>query len=90
MAYSLLSGGSSERDPPSTSGCSSDQSARVKTQKELMKALKELKIRLPAERKPKGRSSTLNALKYALSCVKQVRGESTGTFCFVMQCLSER
>lgn len=74
LAYSLLSA-SSEQDHPSTSGCSSDQSARVQTQKELMRALKELKIRLPAERKTKGRSSTLNALKYALSCVKQVRGE---------------
>ncbi|XP_072543705.1 period circadian protein homolog 1b isoform X2 [Salminus brasiliensis] len=72
LAYSLLST-SSEQDHPSTSGCSSDQSARVQTQKELMRALKELKIRLPAERKTKGRSSTLNALKYALSCVKQVR-----------------
>lgn len=47
----------------------------MKTQKELMKAVKELKIRLPAERKSKGRSSTLNALKYALSCVRQVQGE---------------
>uniref|UniRef100_A0A667ZK82 Period circadian clock 1b n=1 Tax=Myripristis murdjan TaxID=586833 RepID=A0A667ZK82_9TELE len=56
-----------------TSGCSSDQSARVQTQKELMKALRELKIRLPAERKVNGHSSTLDALKYALSCVKQVR-----------------
>lgn len=76
LAYSLLSA-SSERDPPSTSGCSSDQSARVKTQKELMKALRELKIHLPAERKGKGkgRSGTLDALKYALNCVKQVRGE---------------
>ncbi|KAI4881130.1 hypothetical protein NFI96_017873 [Prochilodus magdalenae] len=72
LAYSLLSA-SSEQDHPSTSGCSSDQSARVQTQKELMRALKELKIRLPTERKTKGRSSTLNALKYALSCVKQVR-----------------
>ncbi|XP_066536482.1 period circadian protein homolog 1b [Hoplias malabaricus] len=72
LAYSLLST-SSEQDHPSTSGCSSDQSARVQTQKELMRALKELKIRLPPERKTKGRSSTLNALKYALSCVKQVR-----------------
>uniref|UniRef100_A0A8B9KAR2 Period circadian clock 1b n=1 Tax=Astyanax mexicanus TaxID=7994 RepID=A0A8B9KAR2_ASTMX len=72
LAYSLLSA-SSEQDHPSTSGCSSNQSARVQTQKELMRALKELKIRLPAERKTKGRSSTLNALKYALSCVKQVR-----------------
>ncbi|XP_056156687.1 period circadian protein homolog 1b isoform X2 [Lampris incognitus] len=38
-----------------------------------MKALRELKIRLPAERKGKGHSSTLDALKYALNCVKQVR-----------------
>lgn len=74
LAYSLLSA-SSEQDPPSTSGCSSDQSARVQTQKELMRALNELKIRLPPERKMKGRSSTLNALKYALTCVRQVRGE---------------
>lgn len=38
-----------------------------------MKAIKELKLRLPAERKAKGHFSTLNALKYALQCVKQVR-----------------
>ncbi|XP_035004254.2 period circadian protein homolog 1b isoform X1 [Hippoglossus stenolepis] len=57
----------------STSGCSSDQSARAQTQKELMKAIKELKLRLPSERKSKGHSSTLNALKYALQCVRQVR-----------------
>ncbi|XP_053485212.1 period circadian protein homolog 1b [Ictalurus furcatus] len=72
LAYSLLSAGS-EQDPSSTSGCSSEQSARVQTQKELMRAVKELKIRLPAEKKTKGRSSTINALKYALSCVKQVQ-----------------
>uniref|UniRef100_A0A7N6BZR3 PAS domain-containing protein n=1 Tax=Anabas testudineus TaxID=64144 RepID=A0A7N6BZR3_ANATE len=71
LAYSLLST-SSEHDHPSTSGCSSDQSARVQTQKELMKAIKELKLRLPVERKTKGHSSTLNALKYALQCVRQV------------------
>lgn len=40
-----------------------------------MKAIKELKLRLPTERKAKGHTSTLNALKYALQCVKQVRGE---------------
>uniref|UniRef100_A0A8C3AG05 Period circadian clock 1b n=1 Tax=Cyclopterus lumpus TaxID=8103 RepID=A0A8C3AG05_CYCLU len=72
LAYSLLST-SSEHDPPSTSGCSSNQSARVQTQKDLMKAIKELKLRLPSERKAKGHTSTLNALKYALQCVKQVR-----------------
>ncbi|XP_026017876.1 period circadian protein homolog 1b [Astatotilapia calliptera] len=72
LVYSLPSS-SSEHHPLSTSGCSSNQSARVQTQKELMKAIKELKLRLPAERKAKGHFSTLNALKYALQCVKQVR-----------------
>ncbi|KAM5172549.1 period circadian protein homolog 1 isoform 2-T3 [Mantella aurantiaca] len=72
IAYSLLSN-SSEQDNPSTSGCSSEQSAREKNQKELMKALKELKIRLPSEKKLKGKSGTLATLQYALSCVKQVR-----------------
>lgn len=84
LAYSLLST-SSEHDPPSTSGCSSDQSARLQTQKELMKAIKELKLRLPSERKSKGHSSTLSALKYALQCVRQVRGEvSLMCFCFIL------
>ncbi|KAM9111697.1 LOW QUALITY PROTEIN: period circadian protein homolog 1 [Pangshura tecta] len=72
VAYSLLST-SSEQDNPSTSGCSSEQSARVKTQKELMKALKEMKIRLPSEKRGKGQSGTLATLQYALSCVKQVQ-----------------
>uniref|UniRef100_A0A8C0GW74 Period circadian regulator 1 n=1 Tax=Chelonoidis abingdonii TaxID=106734 RepID=A0A8C0GW74_CHEAB len=72
IAYSLLST-SSEQDNPSTSGCSSEQSARVKTQKELMKALKEMKIRLPSEKRGKGQSGTLATLQYALSCVKQVQ-----------------
>ncbi|XP_038242238.1 period circadian protein homolog 1-like isoform X3 [Dermochelys coriacea] len=72
IAYSLLST-SSEQDNPSSSGCSSEQSARVKTQKELMKALKEMKIRLPSEKRGKGQSGTLATLQYALSCVKQVQ-----------------
>ncbi|XP_062341898.1 period circadian protein homolog 1-like isoform X2 [Osmerus eperlanus] len=72
MAYSLLSC-SSEQDNPSTSGCSSDQPARLQTQRELLKALKELKIRVPADHRGKGRSSTLASLQYALNCVKQVR-----------------
>ncbi|XP_053574259.1 period circadian protein homolog 1 isoform X2 [Bombina bombina] len=72
IAYSLLSA-SSEQDNPSTSGCSSEQSAREKNQKDLMKALKELKIRLPTEKRGKGKSGTLATLQYALSCVKQVR-----------------
>ncbi|KAM4605133.1 period circadian protein homolog 2 isoform 2-T3 [Polymixia lowei] len=69
-AFSLLS---SEQDNPSTSGCSSEESAKAKTQKELIKTLKELKLHLPSEKRNKGnKSTTLNTLKYALRCVKQV------------------
>ncbi|XP_064157924.1 period circadian protein homolog 2-like isoform X2 [Anguilla rostrata] len=71
-AFSLLSA-SSEQDNPSTSGCSSEQSAKAKTQKELRKTLKELKLHLPSEKRNKSKSSTLNTLKYALRCVKQVK-----------------
>uniref|UniRef100_A0A8C7WPA1 Period circadian protein homolog 2 n=1 Tax=Oryzias sinensis TaxID=183150 RepID=A0A8C7WPA1_9TELE len=69
-AFSLVS---SEQDNPSTSGCSSEQSAKAKTQKELFKTLKELKMHLPSEKRNKGKSSTVNTLKYALRCIKQVK-----------------
>lgn len=55
--------------------CSSEQSAKAKTQKELFKTLKELKMHLPSEKRSKGKSSTINTLKYALRCVKQVKGK---------------
>ncbi|XP_051855393.1 period circadian protein homolog 2 isoform X2 [Antechinus flavipes] len=57
---------------PSTSGCS-EQSAKAKTQKELIKTLKELKGHLPPDRKTKGKSSTLATLKYALRSIKQIK-----------------
>uniref|UniRef100_A0A7N6AD86 Period circadian protein homolog 2 n=1 Tax=Anabas testudineus TaxID=64144 RepID=A0A7N6AD86_ANATE len=68
-AFSLLS---SEQDNPSTSGCSSQESAKAKTQKEVIKTLKELKLHLPPEKRHNNKSTTLNTLKYALRCVKQV------------------
>ncbi|KAM8849852.1 period circadian protein homolog 2 isoform 2-T3 [Spinachia spinachia] len=68
-AFSLLS---SEQDNPSTSGCSSQESAKAKNQKEMLKTLKELKLHLPSEKRHNSKSSTLNTLKYALRCVKQV------------------
>uniref|UniRef100_A0A8C2XDN0 Period 2 n=1 Tax=Cyclopterus lumpus TaxID=8103 RepID=A0A8C2XDN0_CYCLU len=52
---------------------SSEQSAKAKTQKELFKTLKELKMHLPSEKRSKGKPSTVNSLKYALRCVKQVK-----------------
>ncbi|XP_072496609.1 period circadian protein homolog 2 isoform X2 [Notamacropus eugenii] len=57
----------------STSGCSSEQSAKAKTQKELIKTLKELKGHLPLDRKTKGKSSMLATLKYALRSIKQIK-----------------
>uniref|UniRef100_A0A673H954 Period circadian protein homolog 2 n=1 Tax=Sinocyclocheilus rhinocerous TaxID=307959 RepID=A0A673H954_9TELE len=69
-AFSLVS---SEQDNPSTSGCSSEQSAKAKSQKELFKTLKELKYHLPHDKRSKGRASTLHTLRYALRCVKQVK-----------------
>ncbi|XP_012772278.3 period circadian protein homolog 2 isoform X3 [Maylandia zebra] len=68
-AFSLLS---SEQDNPSTSGCSSEESAKAKTQKEVIKTLKELKFHLPADKRHNNKSTTLNTLKYALRCVKQM------------------
>ncbi|XP_056322700.1 period circadian protein homolog 1a isoform X3 [Danio aesculapii] len=72
VSFSLLSG-SSERDHSTSQASNSDQPARLQTQRELLKVLRELKIHMPAERRRKGRSSTLASLQYALSCVKQVR-----------------
>uniref|UniRef100_A0A674EHZ0 Period circadian protein homolog 2 n=1 Tax=Salmo trutta TaxID=8032 RepID=A0A674EHZ0_SALTR len=69
-AFSLLS---SEQDNPSTSGCSSEESAKTKTQKELLRTAKQLRHLLPADKRNKGnKSSSLNTLKYALRCIKQV------------------
>uniref|UniRef100_A0A671T185 PAS domain-containing protein n=1 Tax=Sinocyclocheilus anshuiensis TaxID=1608454 RepID=A0A671T185_9TELE len=53
--------------------CSSEQSAKAKTQKELFKTLKELKYHLPHDKRSKGWASTLHTLRYALRCVKQVK-----------------
>lgn len=66
--------------------CSSEQSAKAKTQKELFKTLKELKMHLPSEKKSKGKSSTVNTLKYALRCIKQVKGK-TCLVCIVFICV---
>ncbi|KAL1287606.1 PER2 [Ovibos moschatus] len=57
----------------STSGCSSERSTKADAHRELIKTLKELKVHLPADRKPKGKASTLATLKYALRSVKQVK-----------------
>nr|XP_033814833.1 LOW QUALITY PROTEIN: period circadian protein homolog 2 [Geotrypetes seraphini] len=70
-SFSLMMA-SSEHNP-STSGCSSEQPAKAKNQKELMKTLKELRMLVPPEKRAKGKSNTLATLKYALRCIKQVK-----------------
>ena len=49
--------------------------------KEMIKTLKELKVHLPADKRAKGKASTLLTLKYALRSVKQVKGTSASRIC---------
>ncbi|XP_044147294.1 period circadian protein homolog 2 isoform X2 [Bufo gargarizans] len=58
---------------PSTSGYSSEQPAKAKTQKELMKILKDLRSYLPPEKRLRGKSSTTSSLRHALHCIQQVK-----------------
>uniref|UniRef100_A0A672NJG5 Period circadian protein homolog 2 n=1 Tax=Sinocyclocheilus grahami TaxID=75366 RepID=A0A672NJG5_SINGR len=60
-AFSLVS---SEQDNPSTSGCSSEQTAKAKTQRELFKTLKELKYHLPHDKRIKGQPTTNTIIYY--------------------------
>uniref|UniRef100_A0A672U572 Period circadian protein homolog 2 n=1 Tax=Strigops habroptila TaxID=2489341 RepID=A0A672U572_STRHB len=70
-AFSLMIANSEHNQ--SSSGCSSEQSTKAKTQKELLKTLQELKAHLPSEKRIKGKSSVLTTLKYALKSIKQVK-----------------
>ncbi|XP_056420521.1 period circadian protein homolog 2 isoform X2 [Hyla sarda] len=69
-AFSLMMADSEHN--PSTSGYS-EQPAKAKTQKELIKILKELRSYLPPEKQLKGKSSTMASLRYALHCMQQVK-----------------
>ncbi|PIO34947.1 hypothetical protein AB205_0074590 [Aquarana catesbeiana] len=75
-AFSLMMADSEHN--PSTSGYSSEQPAKAKTQKELMKILKELRSYLPPENKFQGKFSTAASLHYALHCIQQVKGNALG------------
>uniref|UniRef100_A0A8C2UWA7 Period circadian protein homolog 2 n=2 Tax=Chinchilla lanigera TaxID=34839 RepID=A0A8C2UWA7_CHILA len=72
-AFSLMMAEPEPNLSTSGSGCSSKASAKVETHKELIKTLRELKVHLPADKKAKGKASTLATLKYALRSVKQVK-----------------
>ncbi|XP_072818054.1 period circadian protein homolog 2 isoform X2 [Vicugna pacos] len=69
-AFSLMTAKSDHN--ASTSGCS-EQSTKADAHRELIKTLRELKVHLPADKKAKGKASTLATLKHALRSVKQVK-----------------
>ncbi|KAG9337661.1 hypothetical protein JZ751_028298, partial [Albula glossodonta] len=48
-----------------------DEQGRAQTHKEMMRAMREMKRRLPSEKKGHCKARTVEALRYALSCVKQ-------------------
>ncbi|TRY87629.1 hypothetical protein DNTS_009331 [Danionella cerebrum] len=58
--------------------CSSDlpERGRQQTHREMMQTVQEMKKRLPSEKKSRSKASTVEALNYALNCVKQVQANS--------------
>lgn len=47
---------------------------REHTHREMMQTVHEMKKRLPSEKRMRSKASTVEALNYALNCVKQVQG----------------
>ncbi|XP_067288190.1 period circadian protein homolog 3 isoform X2 [Pseudorasbora parva] len=49
---------------------------REQTHREMMQTVQEMKKRLPSEKRMRSKASTVEALNYALNCVKQVQANS--------------
>uniref|UniRef100_A0A8C2IHC7 Period circadian clock 3 n=1 Tax=Cyprinus carpio TaxID=7962 RepID=A0A8C2IHC7_CYPCA len=49
---------------------------REQTHREMMQTVQEMKKRLPSEKRSRSKASTVEALNYALNCVKQVQANS--------------
>uniref|UniRef100_A0A8C1XE32 Period circadian clock 3 n=1 Tax=Cyprinus carpio TaxID=7962 RepID=A0A8C1XE32_CYPCA len=69
------------RSPGSTTGSGSTKSEQTKrgreqTHREMMQTVQEMKKRLPSEKRSRSKASTIEALNYALKCVKQVQANS--------------
>lgn len=66
------------RRPSKSTGSSnnSEQTERVRSHKELMSMVQEMKRRLPSEKISRSKPSTVDALNYALKCVRQVQANS--------------
>lgn len=67
--------------------CSSENAdgSRRQAHKEVMITVAEMKKRIPSEKRSRSKASTVEALHYALNCVKQVQGNQTTRYS-CMQC----
>ncbi|CAG5982627.1 unnamed protein product [Menidia menidia] len=65
-----------ESTSASTKSSEHTDSSRGQTHRELMTTVAEMKKRLPSERRSRSKASTVEALHYALNCVKQVQANS--------------
>ncbi|XP_030044554.1 period circadian protein homolog 3 [Microcaecilia unicolor] len=70
------SNSSLRRRSKSTGNSNSKQLDRSQSHKELMSMVQEMKQRLPLERQNSSKTSTVDALNYALQCVRQVQANS--------------
>ncbi|XP_075461134.1 period circadian protein homolog 3 isoform X2 [Ascaphus truei] len=64
------------RPSKSTGSSNSEQMDRTRSHKELMSMVKEMKRSLPSEKMNRNKPSTVDALNYALKCVRQVQANS--------------
>ncbi|KAI1890688.1 hypothetical protein AGOR_G00156220 [Albula goreensis] len=68
----------SSRSTTGSGSTKSEQSEREReqTHREMMQTVQEMKKRLPSEKRSRSKASTVEALNYALNCVKQVQANS--------------
>ncbi|XP_035238063.1 period circadian protein homolog 3-like [Anguilla anguilla] len=59
-----------------SSGSEHPEQERAQSHSEIMRAMREMKRRLPSDRKCHRKARTVEALRYALRCVKQVQASS--------------
>lgn len=58
-------------------GSENADGSRKQAHKEVMITVAEMKKRIPSDKRSRSKASTVEALHYALNCVKQVQGNQT-------------
>lgn len=72
--------------------CSSEHvdGGRGQAHREVINTVAEMKKRLPSDKRSRSKASTVEALNYALHCVKQVQGTQLDTFLTLIHCIVQR